>query len=89
MKIRLKLLFLFLFSFACMQAKNGLPVRIWYDAPADEWMKSLPLGNGRLGMMAYGGVETETLALNESSMWAGGYDSNQVKEFVRHSSSNR
>lgn len=46
-------------------------MKLWYDKPADEWMKSLPLGNGRLGAMVYGGVETETIGLNESTMWSG------------------
>lgn len=46
-------------------------MKLWYDKPADEWMKSLPLGNGRLGVIIYGGIETETLALNESTMWSG------------------
>ena len=36
-------------------------MKLWYDKPADEWMKSLPFGNGRLGAMVYGGVETETI----------------------------
>lgn len=30
---------------------------LWYDAPADEWMKSLPVGNGRVGAMVFGGVD--------------------------------
>lgn len=79
--IKFKLLFLFVFSLAYVQAKDVDWVRMWYDTPADEWMKSLPLGNGRLGMMVYGGVETEILALNESSMWAGEYDPEQEKKF--------
>lgn len=56
---------------------------LWYDAPADEWMKSLPIGNGRVGAMVFGGVDEETVALNESSMWAGEYDPNQEKPFGR------
>ncbi|WP_321334680.1 glycoside hydrolase family 95 protein [uncultured Bacteroides sp.] len=57
--------------------------KLWYDKPADEWMKSIPVGNGRLGAMMYGGVENETLALNESTMWSGEYDPNQQKPFGR------
>ncbi len=57
--------------------------RLWYDKPADEWMKSLPVGNGRLGAMIYGGVETETIALNESTMWSGEYDKDQQRPFGR------
>lgn len=58
-------------------------LKLWYDKPADEWMKSLPAGNGRLGVMVYGGVETETIALNESTMWSGEYDEQQQRPFGR------
>ena len=58
-------------------------MKLWYDKPADEWMKSLPLGNGRLGVIIYGGIETETLALNESTMWSGEYDEHQQRPFGR------
>lgn len=46
-------------------------------------MKSLPVGNGRVGAMVFGGVDEETVALNESSMWPGEYDPNQEKPFGR------
>lgn len=44
---------------------------LWYEQPADRWEEALPLGNGRLGAMLYGGVENERLQLNEESLWAG------------------
>lgn len=50
--------------------------KLWYKSPADEWMKSLPQGNGRLGVTQFGGVEKETITLNEITMWAGQYDKN-------------
>lgn len=56
-------------------------VSLWYNTPADEWMKALPIGNGRLAAMVYGGVERETIALNESSMWSGEYDEHQEQPF--------
>lgn len=59
------------------------PLELCYDKPADEWMKALPIGNGRLGAMVYGGVECERLALNESTMWSGEYDPNQEIPFGR------
>ncbi|KAL1608000.1 hypothetical protein SLS60_002939 [Paraconiothyrium brasiliense] len=45
-----------------------------YPAPAhkSDWESALPIGNGRLGAMVYGGVHTETLRLNEESVWYGG-----------------
>lgn len=44
---------------------------IWYAQPAKEWMEALPIGNGRLSGMVYGGIDTERVALGEISMWSG------------------
>jgi alpha-L-fucosidase 2 len=44
---------------------------IWFDAPAKAFTESLPLGNGRLGAMMFGGVKEERVVLNESSVWSG------------------
>lgn len=46
------------------------PLELWYDKPAEKWESALPLGNGRLGAMVFGGTKTEHLQLNEISMWA-------------------
>ncbi|WP_028611418.1 glycoside hydrolase family 95 protein [Paenibacillus harenae] len=46
--------------------------RLWYDTPAGRWEEALPIGNGRLGGMAFGGVAKETVQLNEDSIWYGG-----------------
>ncbi len=49
--------------------------RLWYDKPAAKWEEALPVGNGRLGAMVFGGLATERLQLNEGTLWAGGpYD---------------
>lgn len=45
-----------------------------YDDPAKIWEASLPLGNGRLGMMPDGGIDTENIILNDISMWSGSVD---------------
>ncbi|WP_206320026.1 glycoside hydrolase family 95 protein [Streptomyces zingiberis] len=48
---------------------------LWYPRPAGEWLQALPIGNGRLGAMVFGGSDTEQLQLNEDTVWAGGpYD---------------
>ena len=48
---------------------------LWYRRPASKWTEALPIGNGRLGAMIFGGVEEERLQLNEDTLWAGGpYD---------------
>lgn len=44
---------------------------LWYDKPATHWVEALPLGNGRLGAMVYGGVESDTIQLNEDTFWSG------------------
>lgn len=68
----------------CQSAKDvGATTELWYTQPAKEWMESLPIGNGRLGAMTYGGIEEETLGLNESTMWSGQFNENQNKPFGR------
>ena len=44
---------------------------IWFDAPANDFTESSPMGNGRLGAMMFGGVNDERIVLNESSVWSG------------------
>lgn len=44
---------------------------LWYRQPAIKWSEALPVGNGRLGAMIFGGVGTERLSLNEESVWSG------------------
>ena len=43
-----------------------------YGRPADHWVEALPVGNGRLGAMVFGGIATERLALNDDTLWSGG-----------------
>ena len=45
---------------------------LWYRQPAKEWTEALPVGNGRLGAMVFGGVERERIQLNEDTLWDGG-----------------
>lgn len=53
---------------------------VWYKQPARQWEESLPLGNGRLGMMPHGGIEKEVITLNEITLWSGGVqDANNVQ----------
>jgi alpha-L-fucosidase 2 len=47
-------------------------LKLWYRQPAGvDWNSALPIGNGRLGAMVFGGVEYERLQLNEDSVWEG------------------
>lgn len=46
-------------------------LRLWYRSPAEHWSDALPVGNGRLGAMIFGGVAWERIALNEDTLWSG------------------
>ena len=45
--------------------------KLWYQQMAKVWDEALPVGNGRLGAMVFGGVYNERIQLNEESLWAG------------------
>ena len=61
-------------------AADPSALTLWYRQPAAKWTEALPLGNGRLGAMVFGGVPTEHLQLNEGTLWAGGpYNPNNPK----------
>ncbi|MBB3111308.1 alpha-L-fucosidase 2 [Paenibacillus phyllosphaerae] len=47
-------------------------MKLTYKRPAVEWTEALPIGNGRLGAMIFGGVERELIQLNEDTLWSGG-----------------
>ncbi len=44
---------------------------LWYRGPAQKWVEALPIGNGRLGAMVFGGVDEERLQFNEDTIWTG------------------
>ncbi|HVU32974.1 MAG TPA: glycoside hydrolase family 95 protein [Opitutaceae bacterium] len=44
---------------------------LWYPRPADRWVEALPIGNGHVGAMVFGGTADERLQLNEDTVWAG------------------
>lgn len=53
------------------KARSGGDLALWYRQPARDWNEALPVGNGRLGAMVFGGVTSERLQLNEDSLWSG------------------
>lgn len=64
------------FATACLtvplQAAERVPLKLWYDEPAVEWMTSaLPVGNGDMGAMFFGGVAHEQVQFNEKTLWSG------------------
>ncbi|GAA1520774.1 glycoside hydrolase N-terminal domain-containing protein [Sphaerisporangium rubeum] len=64
---------------AQVAAANDLA--LWYNAGAGtDWLRALPIGNGRLGAMVFGNVDVERLQLNEDTVWAGGpYDQSNTR----------
>jgi len=63
---------------------TGPELELWYDAPAEDWNQALPIGNGRLGAMVFGGTSQERIQLNEESVWTrqGSYEDSDGKEAI-------
>ncbi|WP_353719503.1 glycoside hydrolase family 95 protein [Dyadobacter sp. 676] len=52
-------------------AQSGDNLKLWYKQPAKQWEEALPIGNGALAAMVFGGVETERIQFNEETLWTG------------------
>ena len=64
-----------LVSIGCT-SKETQQLKLWYDAPANQWTDALPLGNGRLGAMVFGTPAQERIQINEETIWGGGPHNN-------------
>ena len=70
-------------------AQTQKDLKLWYEKPAAVWEETLPLGNGRLGMMPDGGVNKENIVLNDITLWSGSeqdannYEANQYLPEIR------
>nr|MDO8109089.1 glycoside hydrolase family 95 protein [Candidatus Sigynarchaeota archaeon] len=53
-------------------AKKAPDTTLWYSEPASQFVEALPIGNGHLAAMVYGGINNERILLNEDSIWYGG-----------------
>ncbi len=74
----LNFLYLILFSLTlitCTKTMNEKELNpslvLWYDKPANGWTEALPVGNGRLAAMIYGGSKSDTIQFNEETLWSG------------------
>jgi len=56
---------------ALLAADPAAPHKLWYTSNAKRWLEALPVGNGRLGGMVFGGIAKERIALTESTIWSG------------------
>lgn len=68
----LKLIFLLLCSIVTNHYASAQDLRLWYARPAEKWTDALPIGNGRIGAMIFGGPSKERLQFNEETLWTGG-----------------
>jgi len=66
------ILIICLFLSGFFLAQKGGKNKLWYDKPAKQWVEALPVGNGRLAAMVFGGPSQEKLQLNEATFWSGG-----------------
>ncbi|WP_229214978.1 glycoside hydrolase family 95 protein [Dyadobacter bucti] len=62
--------FLLFYNSNSAHAQQNL--KLWYKQPARNWSEALPVGNGRIGAMVFGGVNEELIQLNEETLWSGG-----------------
>ena len=68
---RVAILFLVTLTFLQCTPRENQDNILWYQQPATKWTEALPVGNGRLGAMVFGKVDSERIQLNEESLWAG------------------
>ena len=67
------------------QPQQSEDLRLWYKQPATIWMQqALPIGNGKLGAMVFGGVVEERIQFNEKSVWSGKINSNQNVDLIKN-----
>lgn len=69
------------FPYQSLRALTNEPKReeeLWFAGPATRWMEAVPLGNGRIGAMVYGGVAAERIDLTESTVWSGARSDSDV-----------
>ncbi|MEO7530015.1 MAG: glycoside hydrolase family 95 protein [Sediminibacterium sp.] len=63
---------LLIFSLLSTYTFSQKDLSLWYNKPATVWTEAVPVGNGRLGGMVFGGVTDELIQLNEATLWSGG-----------------
>ena len=73
----------FAIALACFSPLHAEPL-LWYQYPADTWDEALPVGNGRLGAMVFGGLTKELIQLNEDTVWAGAPQPRDIPDAYRH-----
>ena len=67
----------------CTVQENDV-LKLWYEKPAAKWEEALPVGNGRLGAMIYGGTAEDHIQFNEETLWSGGPNDYSNEGASRH-----
>ena len=67
----------------CTVQENDV-LKLWYEKPAAKWEEALPVGNGRLGAMIYGGTTEDHIQFNEETLWSGGPNDYSNEGASRH-----
>ena len=70
-----------LVTLGVVQAQN---LQLSYESPAEDWADAVPIGNGRMGAMLYGGVDLERLQIAEDTLWSGGPRSYDNPDAFQH-----
>lgn len=60
------------------QSGTNADLRLWYAQPATKWTEALPIGNGYMGAMVFGGITDERIQFNEDTLWKG-----KPRDYVR------
>ncbi len=55
----------------CMRNASSQDLKLWYSKPAFKWTEALPIGNGRIGAMIFGGIAQDRIQFNEETLWTG------------------
>jgi len=72
MKVKLLFIMCMWLTTTTVYATRAKPMTLWYKQPAKKWdAEALPIGNGRMGAMLFGGIKTERIQFNEQSLWSG------------------
>ena len=71
-------------ALAGIRAADPGATTLWYNQPAQKWTEALPIGNGRLGAMIFGGIASERIQFNEDTLWTG-----HPHDYVRAGASNQ
>src|SRR5665648_136883 len=59
-----------LFIVCCNKSSQNM-MNIMFNSPAACWSEAIPIGNGSIGGMVYGGINSDTITINEETLWSG------------------